>query len=226
PERGEPIERLDPPLPYGVSFLWPRWNEYDGNLVGAVGRATAPSARRRGVHAPPPPRSAAAPMSMPRITGPVVAANAPELRDFLTRCAPVVHETAGSNGRRKGCICPRTIQGIVPGRPTPSSGIVRAAMRTLVAALVLSTATLVSAQTRLAPNGAWVGGTPQLAPNGTWVGGRPQLAPDGAWVGGRPQLAPDGSWVGGGRPQLAPDGSWVGGQPRLAPDGSWHGDAD
>jgi hypothetical protein len=48
-------------------------------------------------------------------------------------------------------------------------------MRPLVAALVLATASRAGAQTRLAPNGAWVGGgTPQLAPNGTWVGGRPQ----------------------------------------------------
>src|SRR5262245_59300614 len=73
-----------------------------------------------------------------------------------------------------------------------------AVMRTLVAALVLATASLVGAQTRLAPNGAWVGGTPQLAPDGTWVGGQPQLAPNGAWVGGSPQLAPNGRWVGGG----------------------------
>src|SRR5262245_56539516 len=54
---------------------------------------------------------------------------------------------------------PRTIQRIMPGRPTSRSGIVRTVMRTLVAALVLSTASLVGAQTRLAPNGAWVGGT-------------------------------------------------------------------
>src|SRR5262249_35336584 len=63
------------------------------------------------------------------------------------------------------------------GRPTPPGGIVPAAMRALVAALLLSTASLVGAQTHLAPDGTWVGGgTPQLAPNGTWVGGRPELA--------------------------------------------------
>jgi hypothetical protein len=62
------------------------------------------------------------------------------------------------------------------GRRTSPPGIVGVAMRILVAALVLSTASLAGAQTRLAPNGAWVGGTPQIAPNGTWVGGQPQLA--------------------------------------------------
>jgi hypothetical protein len=57
-------------------------------------------------------------------------------------------------------------------------------MCTLVDALVLATASLAGAQTRLAPNGAWVGGgTPQLAPNGAWVGGQPRLAPDGSWHG-------------------------------------------
>jgi hypothetical protein len=57
-------------------------------------------------------------------------------------------------------------------------------MRFLVAALVLATASLVGAQTRLAPDGAWVGGgTPQLAPDGSWVGGQPRLAPDGSWHG-------------------------------------------
>jgi hypothetical protein len=40
-------------------------------------------------------------------------------------------------------------------------------MRTLVAALVLATASLVGAQPRFAPDGTWVGGTPQLAPNGS-----------------------------------------------------------
>ena len=59
----------------------------------------------------------------------------------------------------------------MPGDPRCQGGIVGAAMRTLVAALVLATASLVGAQTRLAPNGAWVGGTPRLAPNGTWLGG-------------------------------------------------------
>jgi hypothetical protein len=88
--------------------------------------------------------------------------------------------------------------------PPGENGIVPVAMRALVAALVLATASLVGAQTHLAPNGAWVGGTPQIAPNGTWVGGQPELAPNGAWVGGSPQLAPNGRWVGGGRPQIAP----------------------
>src|SRR5262245_64474513 len=70
----------------------------------------------------------------------------------------------------------------------------------LVALVVGLLAGLVGAQTRLAPDGSWIGGgTPQLAPNSAWVGGRPELAPNGAWVGGHPQLAPDG-WVGGGRP--------------------------
>src|SRR5262249_46164744 len=88
------------------------------------------------------------------------------------------------------------------GRPTPPGGIVPAATRALVAALLLSTASLVGAQTHLAPDGTWVGGgTPQLAPNGTWVGGRPELAPNGAWVGGSPELAPNGRWIGGGRPE-------------------------
>jgi len=86
-----------------------------------------------------------------------------------------------------------TIQRNHACRPTPPGGIVPAAIRTLVAALVLATASLAGAQTRIAPNGAWVGGTPQLAPNGAWVGGQPQLAPDGSWVGGQPRLAPDGS---------------------------------
>src|SRR5262245_33588650 len=101
-----------------------------------------------------------------------------------------------------------------PRCPASQTRIVFDTMRLARVALVVGLlAGPAAAQTRLAPNGAWVGGQPQLAPNG-------------AWVGGSPQLAPDGSWVGGGRPQLAPDGSWVGGQPRLAPDGSWHGDAD
>jgi hypothetical protein len=54
----------------------------------------------------------------------------------------------------------------------------------LVALLVGVLVGPVGAQTRLAPDGSWVGG------------GRPQLAPDGSWVGGRPRLAPDGSWHG------------------------------
>jgi len=41
----------------------------------------------------------------------------------------------------------------------------------------------VGAQTRLAPDGSWIGGgTPQLAPNGAWVGGRaPQPVRADAW---------------------------------------------
>jgi hypothetical protein len=58
------------------------------------------------------------------------------------------------------------------------------------------------------------------------VGAQTRLAPDGAWVGGHPQLAP--GWRVGRRwaAALAPDGSCVGGRPRLAPDGTWYGDAD
>ena len=54
-------------------------------------------------------------------------------------------------GGCKGRTRPRTVQRIAPGRPTLPSGIVRAAMRTLVAALVLSTASLVGAQVWVAP---------------------------------------------------------------------------
>ena len=47
---------------------------------------------------------------------------------------------------------PRTIRRIVPGRPAPPRGIVPAAVRTLVAALVLSTSSLVGAQVWVAPS--------------------------------------------------------------------------
>jgi hypothetical protein len=53
----------------------------------------------------------------------------------------------------------------------------------LVALLVGVLVGPVGAQTRIAPDGSWVGGRPQLAPDGTWVGGRPRLAPDGSWHG-------------------------------------------
>jgi len=46
---------------------------------------------------------------------------------------------------------PRTIRRIVPGRPTPRNGIVRATMRTLVVALVLAIVSLAGAQVWVAP---------------------------------------------------------------------------
>src|SRR5262249_10810734 len=83
---------------------------------------------------------------------------------------------------------------------TSRSGIDRAAMRTLVAALVLATVSLVGAETRLAPDGASVGGTPQLVPHGDDAPGwspaqrrcrarRPGWPADRTAPGDRPRLA-------------------------------------
>jgi len=59
---------------------------------------------------------------------------------------PMTGPPAGALAELESTLWPRTIQRIVPGRPTPPGSIVGAPMRTLVAALVLATATLAGAQ--------------------------------------------------------------------------------
>jgi putative transposase len=65
-----------------------------------------------------------------------------EIAEVLDHCPGIVRVPRGSPHHANECSEPRTLQRIVPARPTPPGRIVRAAMRTFLVALVLSTASL------------------------------------------------------------------------------------